>query len=236
MSFGNKGQQGIRRREEGGKEIQDHTGEDDGLVEDEADTDGNAGKIQFLERAGLLADFRSCIFPFHLAHQDQRRDHRQEGNGIDPVRPLLPQRGNHQPAQCRPDDGAGIRGDRLQSKCALQILARHNVGNQGLPGGAIKGDRDPIHSRDDVDPPDADGAKISEHPQRQGGAQHGGLGDEQHPPAVESIRHQPADERKQDDRDEPCQPHSADSQRLVGEGAQMPVDRPGLHLGAGNRH
>ena len=115
-------------------------------------------------------------------------------------------------------------------------LRRHNVGNQRLPGGAIKGDRDPIHSRDDVDPPDADGAKISEHPQRQGGSQHGGLGDEQHPPAVERIRHQPADQRKQDDRDEPCQPHPADSQRLVGEGTQMPVDRPGLHLGAGNRH
>ena len=195
---------------------------------------GMPEKSSFLNALGCCRTsgvaFSRSTLPIRISASDDR----QEGNGIDPVRPFLPQRGDHQPAQCRPDDGAGIGSNRLQAKCALQIFSRHNVGNQGLPGGAIKGDRDPIHSRDDVDPPDADGAKIGEHPQRQGGSQHGGLGDEQHPPAVESIRHQPADERKQDDRDEPCQPHPADRQRLVGEGAQMPVDRPGLHLGAGN--
>ena len=75
---------------------------------------------------------------------------------------------------------------------------------------------------------------MSEHPQQEGGNQHGGLGDEQHAPAVEGICHQPADQRKQQDRDEPCQSHPADRDGLVGEHAQMPVDRPGLHLGAGN--
>ena len=113
----------------------------------------SGGKFRCLVISGMLASFST------LPIMDQRSDHRQKGNGIDPVRPFQPKRGDHQPAQCRTNDGAGIGCDRLQTKCALQVFARHNVGDQRLPRGTIKGDRRPPGLQpSDVDRPDGYGS------------------------------------------------------------------------------
>jgi hypothetical protein len=78
-------------------------------------------------------------------------------------------------------------------------------------------------------------AKLRE--QSQGDCNEGcrGLRDEHHLAAIKRIGDHATDQRKNNHRQNPRQPHSTECNRLIGERANMPEQRPDLHLGSRDR-
>ena len=78
--------------------------------------------------------------------------------------------------------------------------------------------------------PDLDHIEIRQQAERGGDNRHGDLADKQHLAAAVHIRHQTAEQRKDQDGQETRHTDTADYDRLIRKCAQMPEQRPQLHL------
>jgi hypothetical protein len=83
--------------------------------------------------------------------------------------------------------------------------------------------------------PEGDLSAKRQEGQAEGNRGHQGLGDKHDPAAVGPIGNGSSQQGKNDHRQDAGQANPTQGDRLVGEGADVPVKGPDLHLGAGNR-
>ena len=69
---------------------------------------------------------------FHVAHQEQGHDDRQEGDRIDEIHILLPQVADDNAAQGGADNGSHAKGNGLHRERARQVFAWDKVRHQRL--------------------------------------------------------------------------------------------------------
>jgi hypothetical protein len=81
---------GVGRGKESGKEIHDHTGEDDRTLEYEAHTLAHGAQVHPAGFFQILGNF---------ANREQRQDDSQERDGIKEIGVSLSEGGDHHPAQ-----------------------------------------------------------------------------------------------------------------------------------------
>ncbi len=183
------------------------------MAEDEADAYRYGRVIQAFVNRHLFARI-DAVNGFDWSHQYQRQDHGQERDGVDPVRPLQPQRGDHQSAESRANNSAHVCRDRLQAEGAAQIITGDQAGDHGLARRAVKGDGHTLDRHQHVDVPELNMSEGGQQTQGSGGEGHHHLGDDDNIAPVERVGGQTADQRKDQDRQEFGDADAADHDRV----------------------
>ena len=128
-------------------------------------------------------------------------------------------------------------GNRTHAEGIGQNFARYQVGHQRLAGRNIKGKGNCLQSSDRVNMPQLNIAGDSQVIEQQGQPGLGGLGNIDQFAAVKQVCHRPAVNREDHNGNHTGSADQPKGQRLLGEGVNMPEQRPHLHLAAddGNR-
>ena len=162
--------------------------------------------------------------------QDQCNDHSQIGDRIDVIDRFLPAERDHKAGQCGTNDRTRLPGNGGHAEGVGQVFCRDQIRDERLARRAVKGNGNRLERGQGVDQPDRNLSKLGQQSQSERQQRSSRLGDEQDLPAVERIGDHAADQRKNDDRQNARQPYPTERNRLIRQGADMPEQRPDLHL------
>ena len=215
-------QQGRRSAEQDGEQIERDRGEDDFRLPNETEPRDQRAQRDLLGGAVCL---------FSGDHRDERGEEKTQQRIGDVHQGGAMQRGDHQTAQCRADDGRHLVSAGPPRHGVAEKLQRHGLRKQRSSGGPVERQRGgaqqqaAVHQRHRT-------LKVGQRGETERGEHHHQLGDDDDPLAVEPVRHVPGRHRQKNDRQRLHQPDPAQRHGRAGPLVQFPADGHRLHEAA----
>jgi hypothetical protein len=145
-------------------------------------------------------------------HRNERRDHRDEAQGIQGETDRDPDGGDQDAGDGRTDDPRRVVEARVECDRILQLAATDELNHERLTAGIIENEDGPPQRRQHVDDPDGGDVQEDDECERRRQQGHSGLRDDHHAPTIEAVGECSADQTE--DRVRPVEAKAEDADRL----------------------